>query len=320
MERPDRRRALGATAAALGAGLLAACSGGGTAGNRLAEDAGASGEGRFVEVEGLRLHYSTMGQGPNAVLIHGANGNLRDWTIGPAQELARTNTLLLFDRPGLGFSERPDRGGANPFVQARLMRAAAAKLGFGAAHVVGHSYGGSVALAWALDAPESVTGLLAISAPSQVWDGGVGLIYDVAANPLTGPIFAGLAPGLLGPDAIGDAVKRVFAPQSPPPGYADRIDARLALRPASLRANARDLTQLKRHVRTMVPRYPELRMPVELVHGDADTVVGATIHSDILARQLPQAGYARLKGIGHMPHHAATTEVAAALSRLNARL
>jgi len=299
---------------------MAACTGGGGAVNRLAVDTGASGDGQFVEVEGLRLHYRTMGRGPKAVLIHGANGNLRDWTIGPAQVLARTNTLLLFDRPGLGYSERPDRGGANPFVQARLMRAAAAKLGFGKAHVVGHSYGGTVALAWALDAPESVTGLLPISAPSQVWDGGVGLIYDVAANPVTGPIFAGLAPGLLGPDAIGDAVKRVFAPQSPPPDYAERIDARLALRPDSLRANARDLTQLKRHVRTMVPRYSELRMPVELVHGDADSVVGATIHSDILARQLPQAGYARLEGIGHMPHHVATDAVAAALSRLNARL
>ncbi|MSU90989.1 alpha/beta fold hydrolase [Rhodobacteraceae bacterium 2CG4] len=312
--RPDRRRALGA-AAALGAGLLAACTGGRGA----APDAAAA-RGEFVEVEGLRLHYRTMGRGPKAVVIHGASGNMRDWTIGPAETLARSNTLLLFDRPGLGFSERPARGGSDPFVQARLMRAAAAKLGFGRAHLVGHSYGGSVALAWALDAPDSVSGLLAIAAPSQVWDGGVGLVYELAANPVTGPLFAGLAPGLVGEDAVKGAIARVFAPQSPPPGYAEQIGARLALRPETLRANARDLTRLKGHIRRMVPRYGTLRMPVELVHGDADEVVGAAIHSDLLARQLPDVRYDRLAGIGHMPHHVATGAVAAALARLNARL
>lgn len=277
-------------------------------------------QGQFIDVGGTTLHYRTMGKGPKAILIHGASGNMRDWTVGPAEVLAQRNTLLLFDRPGQGFSERAPSEGSSPFVQARLMRTAAERLGFGQAHLVGHSYGGSVALAWALDAPETVTGLQLISAPSQVWEGGVGVLYDIAANPVTGPIFAGIAPGVIGDGTVENAVARIFAPQSAPPGYAERINARLVLRPQALRANARDLTQLKGYIRQMVPRYPGLRMPVELVHGAADEVVGPTIHTDLLARQLPGARYSRLPGIGHMPHHVATAEVAAAMNRLNARL
>lgn len=277
-------------------------------------------QGQFIDVDGTRLHYRTMGKGPNAVLIHGASGNMRDWTVGPADALARKNTLLLFDRPGQGFSDPAPKDGSDPFVQARLMRTAAERLGFGQAHLVGHSYGGSVALAWALDAPETVTGMQLISAPSQVWEGGVGVLYDIAANPVTGPIFAGLAPSVIGDSTVENAIERIFAPQSAPPGYAEQINARLVLRPQALRSNARDLTQLKGHIRQMVPRYPELRMPVELVHGTADEVVGATIHTDLLARQLPQARYSRLPGIGHMPHHVATAQVTAAMERLNARL
>ena len=52
--------------------------------------------------------------------------------------------------------------------------------------LVGHSYGGSVALAWAVDAPESISGLVLLAAPSQVWEGGLGLTNDLLASPVSG--------------------------------------------------------------------------------------------------------------------------------------
>ena len=309
------RRALLAGGALSAAGLGAACTRQGDSLPTTSEPTGA-----FAEVEGLRIHYRTMGKGPPAVLIHGASGNLRDWTLGPAQALARTNRLIILDRPGQGFSERPSSGGDSLSTQARLLRTAVASLGVSRAHVVGHSYGGAVALAWALDAPASVSGLMTLSAPSQVWEGGVGLIYDIAASPLIGPAFARLAPALSGPNTVRNAIARVFQPQSPPEGYADALGLDLTLRPEALRANAFDLTALKDNIRTMVPRYGGLTMPVEILHGGADEVVPATIHADITHRQIAGARYTRLDGIGHMPHHVAIDAVAAALSRLNARL
>ena len=66
----------------------------------------------------------------------------------------------------------------------------------------------------------------------------------------------------------------------------------------------------------MAPRYPSLAMPVEIVHGTADTTVSLSIHSEAMARQVAGARLTRLEGIGHMPHHVALPAVKAALDRL----
>jgi len=274
--------------------------------------------GQFIDVDGQRLHYRILGDGgPPAIALHGASGNLRDWAMGPALALARTNRVLLFDRPGLGLSTRPSDG-ADIFVQARLMQAAATHLGFDRAHVIGHSFGGSVAMAWALEFPDSVTGLMLLGAPTQVWQGSVGTLYQLTGNRVTGPLAARLAPRLISDDYVRNSVAGVFAPQDPPADYADKLGIDLTLSPRAVRNNGADVAGLKPQVRDMVPRYPGLPMPVELIHGSADASVPAKIHSDLTATQIPRATYQRLDGIGHMPHHVAQPEMLAALARLNA--
>ncbi len=275
--------------------------------------------GEFVEVEGQRLHYRLLGDaGPEVVVIHGASGNLLDWTEGLAPKMAETCRVLVMDRPGLGFSTRPG-GGEDIFVQARLMRKAAGALGFRKAILVGHSFGGSVALAWALEAPQTVASLLLLAAPSHVWDAPPSVRNRVLADPLAGPVLAVLA-GALVPDGMIEAgVRDVFAPQVPPEGYAAAIDARRLLRLEILRNNAADLVALKGHIGRMQPRYGSMAMPVELLHGNADGVVHLDIHSRPFAETVPGARLTVLDGIGHMPHHVAQGEVLAALGRLVAK-
>ncbi|WP_254796912.1 alpha/beta fold hydrolase [Sulfitobacter albidus] len=69
----------------------------------------------------------------------------------------------------------------------------------------------------------------------------------------------------------------------------------------------------------MVKRYPDLTMPFEIVHGDADTIVPLTVHSEPLSKQVPGANLTVLEGIGHMPHHVAPEESVAAIDRVAAR-
>lgn len=276
-------------------------------------------DGEFVTVEGLRLHYRVIGQGPKAVALHGASGNLREWRAGPAAALAGRATLLTIDRPGHGFSERPP-GGEDIFLQARLLHAAARTLGFDDAPLIGHSLGGSVALAWAVQHPETVPGLLLISAPSQVWKGGTGLIYDLAATPGVGTLLVNTLPRLIGDKLIADALVRIFAPQTAPEGYGEKIAAKLALRPATAQANARDIARLKPRMRRMVRMYDRLTMPIEMIHGEADRTVPLAIHSEPTAAQVPSARLTSLPGIGHMPHQVAPQAVVAALEGLLARI
>jgi pimeloyl-ACP methyl ester carboxylesterase len=275
--------------------------------------AGAADE--FVVVDGVRLRFRRLGEGPPVVLIHGASGNLNDMTfrLGPA--LARNHTVFAFDRPGHGLSGMPE-GATSLSVQAALMRGAMAEIGVRRMTVIGHSYGGSVALAWALDAPGSVEALMLVSAPSQVWSGGLGLTTDLLASPITGPLIARAAPLVVTQGYARRALDGVFAPQPAPPGYLEHLDLELVLQPASLRENALQLDRLKEDIRPMVPRYAGLAMPVEILHGDADTTVGIEIHSVPLAAQVPHARFTRLPGIGHMAHQVALPEVLEAAERM----
>jgi pimeloyl-ACP methyl ester carboxylesterase len=66
----------------------------------------------------------------------------------------------------------------------------------------------------------------------------------------------------------------------------------------------------------MVPRYPGLPMPVEILHGTEDTTVPLAIHSEPLSTQIPNARLTTIPGAGHMPHHSHLPEILVALDRL----
>ena len=274
-------------------------------------------DGGFVEVGGVPLHYRRFGSGPPVVLLHGAGGNLRDLTLAIGEAAAAGHEVIAFDRPGLGFSGRT-RAARQLASQAGLLRAALEALGIGRAALVGHSYGGALALAWALAMPETVAGLLVIGAPSQP-RGRLGLMNGLLASHLTGPIVARQVPGRIADRLVGNALIRIFAPQPVPAGYLAHIGPELVLSPAVLRANALQLRMLKAGLRAMAPRYGEIAVPVEIVHGAADAIVPFDIHAVPLARQVPQATLTRLEGVGHMPQHAAAAEIVAALRRLTGR-
>ena len=274
-------------------------------------------QGERIEVDGVPIRLVRMGRGRPVCLLHGASGNLNDMTFRLAPALAERFEVIALDRPGHGLSGTAPGGSVSIGDQAALLRGALARIGVTRASLVGHSYGGSVALAWAVDAPESVSALVLLAAPSQVWKGGLGLTNDLLANHFTGPLIARAAPHLVTDGFAEQSLKEVFAPQQPPPDYLDHLDLDLVLQPSALRENARQLVALKEELRPLVPAYPGLRMPVEIVHGDADRTVGLDIHARPLARQVPQARLTVLRGIGHMPHQVATQ---ACMARINAAL
>src|SRR4051812_40267633 len=65
-------------------------------------------EGKFIEVDGVRLHYLERGSGPALVLLHGNGVMAQDFQLsGLIDKLAQTHYVIAFDRPGFGYSDRP---------------------------------------------------------------------------------------------------------------------------------------------------------------------------------------------------------------------
>jgi pimeloyl-ACP methyl ester carboxylesterase len=121
--------------------------------------------GKFMQIDGERLHYIDRGgSGPAILMIHGLAGNLMHFTYALADELANEFRVIIVDRPGCGYSARPGGAPADLTAQAATLAKFMRQLGLKQPLVVGHSLGGALSLAMALDHPDSV-GALALIAP-----------------------------------------------------------------------------------------------------------------------------------------------------------
>ena len=272
-------------------------------------------EGQFVEVDERRVHAVVQGNGPDLVLIHGLTGNTRDFTFSLAGQLAETYRVIIFDRPGLGWSDRLPRGQEGITDQARHLQAAATKLGAEQPLVLGQSYGGSVALAWAVHHPEDIAGLVTLAAPSHVWDGPLPVFYKITSHPVGAALVVPLITAFVGAKRVTRAIEEVFAPQAMPAGYDTHFGAPLSLAREALRANAQHRVSLKSEIVALQSQYKNLTLPMEVLHGTADDIVFLSIHAERMVQDTQAAHLTVLEGIGHMPHHVAQEDVLAAVGR-----
>ncbi|HEY2135594.1 MAG TPA: alpha/beta hydrolase [Xanthobacteraceae bacterium] len=281
--------------------------------------------GFWVPVTGGRMHVVEIGpphpvDDTPVVLVHGASGNLEDQRLTLGNMLAGRRRVILIDRPGHGFSDRP--GGAadaSPARQAALIAEALTRLGVGRAIMVGHSLGGAVAAAYALDFPERVAGLVMLAPVTHPWEGGASWYNRIAATPVVGGLFARTIVLPLGMVMFRGAIASVFAPQSPPDHYVARAASLLVLRPAEFVANAQDIVALKAFVTAQMPRYRAITAPTVIITGDRDTTVWPDIHARAVAALIPHAKLIVLAGQGHMLPHAAPAAIIAAINEVAAR-
>lgn len=111
----------------------------------------------FVDLRGLRFHYRDWGgSGQPVVLLHGLASNARIWDL-TAPLLAERFRVLALDQRGHGLSAQPD-GYDFPSISGDLTALIDA-LGLERPGLVGHSWGGNVALQFAADHPEAVSWL-----------------------------------------------------------------------------------------------------------------------------------------------------------------
>jgi len=288
--------------------------------NEISAESASPISGRLVDVNGHKVHVKIDGSGPPIMLIHGASGNLRDMTMELAPAISDRFTTIAVDRPGLGYTPPIGNKGATLKQQADLFASLARKLGYDKIYVLGQSYGGAVALKMALEHPDLVAGLVLVSAPSNVWDTGLGTLYKINANPITGPILRLFVAAFPPKKLVDNSLIQIFSPQPVPKNYAKMVGAGLTLRQTTQKANALQVAALKEEIRAMVPHYGEISMPVEAIHGTSDTIVPYEIHTKKLAKQIAGIEVTVLHGVGHMPHHTNLKEVVAVIDRLHERV
>jgi pimeloyl-ACP methyl ester carboxylesterase len=119
---------------------------------------------RFVDVDGIRVHYQEAGErnAPALVLIHGFASSTLVWSKVFLPLAEAGFRVIAIDMLGYGYSEKPRNGQYTIAGQAKLLIGLLDRLGIKRAALVGSSYGGAVAATCALDYPRRVDRLILI--------------------------------------------------------------------------------------------------------------------------------------------------------------
>jgi pimeloyl-ACP methyl ester carboxylesterase len=209
--------------------------------------------------------------------------------------------VIAIDRPGSGYSARSHRTPASLAAQSATIARLVQALGLERPLVVGHSLGGAVSLALALDHPSCV-GALALVAPlTQVrpnvpkafrgLDIRSPLVRAIVANTIATPI--AMMTGK-------DVVRAIFKPEPVPADFATAGGGLLSMRSDGFYASSSDMVEVHQDMAGLVARYSQLKLPVGVLFGTQDAILNYKIFGEGFVAQVPQAELTLIPGAGHM--------------------
>lgn len=241
--------------------------------------------------------------GPPVVLLHGFGASSYAWRA-VLPRLAEHRRVLAPDLYGFGYTERPeDLANYTRTGQVLLVLGLLDALDHPTAHLVGHSYGGSLAVTLAARHPERVESLVLIDAahPSYPQTRRRRL---AAFRPWSFFFVRVLS---LRRSFVENALERIY--HDPGLVTRERVDAyRQRLRVEGAVRAYRGLTA------TLPDPGPEVdleqvRVPTLVVWGAEDSLIPVEEAREITSR-MPRARFVELSNVGHAPHEEAPAEVA----------
>jgi pimeloyl-ACP methyl ester carboxylesterase len=256
--------------------------------------------GRFIDIAGARIHYLDKGSGPTIVILHGLGGQMGNFTYALLERLTDEFRVILMDRPGSGYSNRPPGATGRLTEQAATVAEFIRKLGLEQPLLVGHSLGGAIALGVALDHPEVVKGLALVApvthlpkhvpAPFRALDIKSNYLRWLVAWTVATPI------GIRRGKAVLDAI---FSPELAPADFPTRAGGILGLRPRSFYNTSSDMRAVNLDLWAMVGRYSSLRVPVRILYGTSDEVLSHQVHGEAMKAKSSLVSVELVAG-GHM--------------------
>jgi pimeloyl-ACP methyl ester carboxylesterase len=260
---------------------------------------------QFRTIHGYRRAFRVAGSGPALLLIHGVGCDSKSWEPVLAK-LAQRFTVIAPDLLGHGESDKPRADYSLPAF-ANGMRDLLAALGIDRVTVVGHSFGGGVAMQFAYQYPQLVERVVLVSAGGVAKD--VSLALRLAAMPMGAEALGVLrAPGVLPAiRCFGRAVGSVLGSTRLGRDAADVVGMLEGFGdPAGLAAFARTLRSVvdaRGQFVTMLDRtYLVQSLPVQIIWGEDDLIIPVD-HAHQAHAAIPGSRVEIFEKSGHMPFH-----------------
>jgi pimeloyl-ACP methyl ester carboxylesterase len=260
---------------------------------------------QFRTIHGHRRAFRIAGSGPALLLIHGVGDKSASWESVHAK-LAQRFTVIAPDLLGHGESDKP-RGDYSLPAFANGMRDLLAVLGIERVTVVGHSFGGGVAMQFAYQYPQLVERIVLVSAGGVADD--VSFALRLAAMPLGSEALAMVRlPGALpAMRLVGRAVQTLMGSTKFGRDAVDTVRLLEGFKdPSALSAFARTLRSVvdgRGQFVTMLDRsYLVESVPVQVIWGQEDPVIPVS-HAHTAHEAMPGSRLEIFENSGHVPHH-----------------
>ncbi|MGH7436726.1 MAG: alpha/beta fold hydrolase, partial [Polyangiaceae bacterium] len=263
--------------------------------------------GALVTVRDVPLRVAQSGKGRDVLLIHGSPGSIEDWGQ-VVTALSASYHVTVFDRPGQGYSGDP--GQYSFAYNADTALALIEALHLDHVLVVGHSYGGSTALAMAEKGSPRTDAFVVIDSASYVPQRKVDAPYRLASLPLFGVGFSSVVGPLVAPGKIRRGLNEAFAGHEVPEEFA-AARVRLWSTPKVAHATAVETVGAADGLAAQSGGYPRITKPVVVVY-EADNEFRRTT-AEHLHRDIPGSSMHLVPDTGHMIPLEKPAEVVAAV-------
>ncbi|OJZ74438.1 hypothetical protein BRW65_09240 [Mycobacterium paraffinicum] len=258
---------------------------------------------QFRTIHGYRRAFRIAGSGPALLLIHGVGDKSTSWEPVHAK-LAQRFTVIAPDLLGHGESDKP-RADYSLAAFANGMRDLLAALDIDRVTVVGHSFGGGVAMQFAYQYPQLVERIVLVSSGGVAQE--VSVALRLAAMPLGSEALAMLrVPGVMPAVRLfGRAMSTVLGSTDLGRDVADVVSLLEGFQdPRALSAFARTLRSVvdgRGQFVTMLDRsYLAQPIPVQVIWGEDDLVIPVE-HARIAHEAVPGSRLEIFENSGHMP-------------------
>jgi pimeloyl-ACP methyl ester carboxylesterase len=259
------------------------------------------GDGKYISLHGKEIHYFEQpGQGVPVVMIHGQPGSYKDFDPVVA-ELPGLH-LISIDRPGFGWS----KGGWLPYQeQIEVVHELLTALKLAPAVLVGHSFGGTLALGVAQRYPQDVASLILVAPAagglrSKTMDVLQARFIRFSQWPVVGTIVEATVGDVIKRIAAMSGVQDAFAPEPVDPAFGQRLLS-VGMSPGNLDALASDELQFNDTSRWVDENVPQIRAPSVII-GALDDHLVEIDHVRRLAQTLPGSELVTVDGNHVIPY------------------
>jgi pimeloyl-ACP methyl ester carboxylesterase len=247
---------------------------------------------RFVEIDGMNVHYRDEGSGPPLLLLHGTGSSLYTWDAWAAS-LSSTHRVVRLDLPAFGLTgPRPD-GDYRQDTYVEFLDRFASKLGLAKFALAGNSLGGAIAWRFAAAHPSEVSALILVDPGGYPRKTKRLLVFRLGSLPGVGPVLEHLDPRILvertSRQVYGDPSR--VAPESIERAYD------LVLRPGNRQAFGQE-TSVPYEDHTALLR--ALNVPTLVMWGDKDALIPVS-DAQRFGADIPGARVRIYEGLGHVP-------------------